>query len=350
MGISRAIAPRPKILKISNPTILAPPARGAAQAFATRSAAITVPAAGSTASRGLPALSQMTMHPNAAAATASSAPLILSQRTMHPNAATASAVASGHREVRVISPARNATASRTPPSRAEKVPPAAIATAGAPGHVTFFKGDNENPLDEGGLWSPLDTAFPRPELQRKSNTARAVGTTDAYAFSVYDGLAAMTDMEVSAKISTIPAASREALVMARLKDIGSGTWDGYAAIAQGVSSLRIYRFTNGAATLLASPSQSHVAGMWLKIRCIGTTIELWRKASDTAEWTFITSVVDATHASGKAGLGALGTDTNGPAFSAFAAGPITVPRIMVTVPAPGRDATAARTPPVIVIS
>ena len=113
------------------------------------------------------------------------------------------------------------------------------------------------------------------------------------------------DCEVYCTVSTLPGAGNPTELYARLASPGSAAVDGYSVMFwHSDSVLRVYRYDNGATTQLgADISRTSVAGDSFGMQIIGSTIEVWYKASGGV-WSSYGTRTDSTYsAEGNLGVG-----------------------------------------------
>lgn len=157
-----------------------------------------------------------------------------------------------------------------------------------------------NNADLGSNWTnPVDNND--CALQIVSNTARVTSTsTDCSEYWNVGNLG--PDVEAYATITT--KAGGLFYLYCRLQSEGTSGVDGYLAYASDAADLiRLYRLDNNVLTQLATAAQLWADGDALGISCVGTTIQVWRKATGGGSWTLIHSQTDSTYqAAGKVGL------------------------------------------------
>lgn len=118
------------------------------------------------------------------------------------------------------------------------------------------------------------------------------------------------------------------IAIARAAQSGDANFDNYAAATDGSTGAAHTDLAvnlNGAPTILRNFAATFVAGDSIEIQVVGTTIEVWKQASGGARSSLGTQV-NATHASGSAGLGAY--DVAGgttPQIASWESGSFTVP-------------------------
>ncbi|MBA2741912.1 MAG: hypothetical protein H0U46_07865 [Actinobacteria bacterium] len=348
MGIASARAPVPLIQKISFPAIAPPAALAIATRYATtrNEKTIAVPVASASAARGNIAFSQRTIYPIAAAGSATGGRPVLSQATplVLPATATASRPAPVPL-VRVIGVPTLATASRTPPKRMEIV--AAPAIASDFGLRTIFAGPDESPLSDGGVWTAL--ASDHVQLARIGSALKRTGAGTGRSSRLYN--TSYSDVEAGVLLASNFPSSGSIGVLARVQGEGGvNIYDGYLAYID-ATTVKLYRTTNSADTFLGSSGTIAFTalGTWLKIVCRGTRIEAWYKPPGGV-WTLAAGVTDATYASGKIGVIFFNPTSSLPEVKGFFAQALSEPVVRIDVPTPARLATAARTPPAVVIS
>jgi hypothetical protein len=114
--------------------------------------------------------------------------------------------------------------------------------------------------------------------------------------------------EVYATIADPPDAGGFVLLLARIKDIGASTWDGYYLFWVSSSGWEIRRVDNNAATTIAGPTAGAlVAGDKMGFELIGSTLTGYRFTGGS--WVSVLSVVDATYLT--AGFIGFGLDDTG---------------------------------------
>lgn len=86
-------------------------------------------------------------------------------------------------------------------------------------------------------------------------------------------------------------------VIARLKDVGTSTWDGYQVGINADGTINLGRRDDGTWIPLDSASVTVQTGDSVGIRCVGSRIEAWHKPVG-GSWTLRLSVADTTYAAG----------------------------------------------------
>lgn len=164
--------------------------------------------------------------------------------------------------------------------------------------VSNFTGADENPLSEGGNWGNLDSAG--SPLQRISSAASGGAVANCRSYWVPANFG--PDVDVAVTISTLSGNSVG--LLARIQgEGGAATYDGYQIDAT-TAGCSIYRATDaGLLFLLGQSLIGFVSGDKLGMRCVGSTIQVWRQPSGSPNWYLLLAVVDATYASaGKIGV------------------------------------------------
>ena len=196
-------------------------------------------------------------------------------------------------------PASN-EASATP---AAIVPPASPLVA-----VDSFNRANENPLTDSARWSNsiVGGTTERGFIVSSNTLACSLSTTcTAWRNNAQYG----PDVEVWAKITTLPGTGNALRLYARLQQAGTAGFDGYmlrTTQLAGTDEVYLEREDNGAITRLATLSQELAAGDTLLLRAAGSTVEAWR--NNGSSWSRLGSATDSTYAAtGAAGIGLRGT-------------------------------------------
>lgn len=148
------------------------------------------------------------------------------------------------------------------------------------------------PWGDGSYYGGIYAAFAVVSNTIKSDGSG--GSGGQFVDAWYDCLFS-ADQEAYCTASAL-AANDQVEVTARLTDLGnSSTWNGYAVMIRNSSSeAKIFRYTDGASSVLWQGTQAFAAGDSLGIRCVGPLIQYWYKAS-AGSWTKIAQVVDYTH-------------------------------------------------------
>jgi Putative Ig domain len=173
-----------------------------------------------------------------------------------------------------------------------------------------FNRPNEDPLSQGGAWSPLD---PRGSccgphvLSVVSNAAENIRTTSGGAISYRNQAFPLVDLELYATVAAKPSDGRSVAIIFSLREEGGATsWDGYYLGWQanaGVDTFDIHRCENNTTcTTVGGPVPLEMsAGDKLMVRRIGPVIEGWVFQSGT--WSRQISIEDPAGWTGaKAGL------------------------------------------------
>ena len=184
----------------------------------------------------------------------------------------------------------------TPPP----TPPAVPAT----GFLDQFERANEDPLSQGGAWSPTPLFGSGQTLEVLSNMAgqneAEVAEANSFRMDEITG-----DAEVHARIANVPNNNQWFYLYLHLREAGTAGVDGYRAnwfhwIS--TDGLYIQKITNGVATTIAGPLAMDPAnGDTLLLRRFGLALELWRKNAGT--WTKLLTALDPDYNSGRLGLG-----------------------------------------------
>lgn len=208
---------------------------------------------------------------------------------------------------RRYAPRLDRAAGRIVEDPAEPLPPqthilhlaGASPAAFAPPVIDNFNRAN-GPLIDGVSWAQNE----EPGGIITANQLGADGTN--YVDCYYAAAQFGPDVDVAISMPTKMPDTRYLALIARLRDPGAGTWDGYQVTmlpVSGTDTVEIRRTDNGIDTVLgAVVSQEWAAGDSLGLRCFGSSIELWRKPSG-GDWTQLATRTDSTYgAAGYVGL------------------------------------------------
>jgi len=172
---------------------------------------------------------------------------------------------------------------------------------------------NEDPLSQGGAWSPTPISGSGLTLEVLSNLAGhnegAFAPGDSYRSTDISG-----DAEVYATLQDIPDNNEPVYLYLHLQDVGGPNWDGYRItlerwVTSVADTVKIQKVLNGTATDLASTGLGNPAvgkpdlqdnDVFL-LRRASNNLELWRKNSGT--WKKLLSASDAAFTHGMLGLG-----------------------------------------------
>jgi RHS repeat-associated protein len=188
------------------------------------------------------------------------------------------------------------TGSTTPPPTPPSVPTTGV--------LDGFERANEDPLSQGGSWSPTPISGAGETLEV---LALAAGQNEGETVQAnsFRSPEITGDAEVHARIAATPDNNQWFYLYLHVQQPGTAGWDGYrAAWFHWISTdgLYIQRVDNGVATTIAGPlALDPAVGDSLLMRRFGTALELWRKNSAT--WTKLLSTLDTSYTSGKLGLG-----------------------------------------------
>ena len=183
-------------------------------------------------------------------------------------------------------------------------PIAAVAPTSLPAPLDDFNRANENPLSDAGRWSNSIIPGESGHYVTSNQLACSVATTcTAWRNNAQFG----PDVEVWARLSTLPGVNNQLRLYARLQMPGNSA--GYLLRTNqlsGTDEVWVERF-NGNATRLATIPQELSAGDIVLLRAKGSTIEAWRMPSG-GSWSRIGVVQDSTYpASAYVGVGLRGT-------------------------------------------
>ncbi len=225
-----------------------------------------------------------------------------------------------------------------PLSNGASATPVALVTPAAP--LTILDGfnrPNENPLSDQGRWSNSIVAGENGHNVTSNQLACSVTTTcTAWRNNAQYG----PDVEVYARLSTLPGANNQLRLYARLQLPGQNGYLMWANQLSGTDEVWLDRFTGGAGIRLLTISQELTAGDVMLLRVHGTSIEAWRH-NGTA-WSRLGVVQDATHGSaGYVGVGLRGTTGRVDDFGARGLGPSSPPGVPTTLSAAPGDARVA---------
>lgn len=155
----------------------------------------------------------------------------------------------------------------------------------------FNRADQRPP---GGDWATTELNGSTTDVEVIANQLRSGNPSqNCYLNTVYG-----PDTEVYIEIPTLPNAGSYIAIWARLKDLGSAAWDGYAIVviqgAPWVWSIR--RYDNGTGTVLGANinGPNLTAGDSVGLEVIGDGISAYHKTGGT--WTLVGSRTDATYA------------------------------------------------------
>jgi fibronectin type 3 domain-containing protein len=238
--------------------------------------------------------------------------------------------------------ALNANGEGAASNEASATPIAAVAPTSLPAPLDDFNRANENPLSDQGRWSNSVIPGESGHYVTSNQLACSVATTcTAWRNNAQFG----PDVEVWARLSTLPGVNNQLRLYARLQMPGSSA--GYLLRTNqlsGPDEVWLERF-NGGATRLATIPQELAAGDIVLLRVKGSTIEAWRQPSG-GSWSRIGVVQDATYsASAYVGVGLRGTTGRLDDFGARTLGvaPATPPTAPQNLQATGGNAQVALT-------
>ena len=173
--------------------------------------------------------------------------------------------------------------------------------------VDDFDRGFENPLSDAGRWS---------------NGVNGSGETGLYVPSTWLACSRSTtctswrnaaqygpDVEVWARIGTLPGDNNHIRLNARLQGVGTSTYDGYMLRTNqlaGTDQIWVERIDNGTFVNRLTINQELAVGDILLLRVQGSKLEVWRNRSSA--WSRLGVVTDATYgAAGLVGVGLRGT-------------------------------------------
>ena len=170
--------------------------------------------------------------------------------------------------------------------------------------LTDFTGVDENPLSDGGNWSPIST-LGTSGLKRISNTVGGVAAGDCGSYWIPSTFG--PDVEAYLTMGTVGGSL--GIFLRVQQPGGSNTFDGYRVRGNSSgSAASIERMDNATGTPLSAPGAAWAAGDLIGMRCTGSRIELWRKPVATGIWGLLASATDTTYPlAGNIGVYANGT-------------------------------------------
>ena len=170
-----------------------------------------------------------------------------------------------------------------------------------------FDRPNESPLSGGGAWGTGANGSGERCLKVVSNQLASNKSTTCTSFR--SGTQYGPDVEVSARVSTLPGSGNHVRLKGRLQQPGTSGYDGYMLRTNqlaGTDELYLERIDNGAILRLRTATKELAAGDTLLLRIRGSSLEAWVKSGGA--WTLVTSVVDTRYAgAGYVGVGLRGT-------------------------------------------
>ena len=174
--------------------------------------------------------------------------------------------------------------------------------------VDGFDRANESPLVGGWTNGISATGGVETGLNVTSNTLACSKSTTCTAWRTTPQYG--PDVEVWARVSTLPGTNNHIRLYARLQGPGASTYDGYMLrtneLAGATDQIFIERIDNGSIVNRLTVNQELAVGDVLLLRAKGSSLEIWRNAAST--WTRLGVVSDTTYAAaGYAGIGLRGT-------------------------------------------
>ncbi len=177
-------------------------------------------------------------------------------------------------------------------------------TLPATGVLDAFERGDEDPLSQGGAWSPTSVSGAGETLEVISLAAGQnegeVVQANSFRQSELTG-----DAEVHARIARVPENDQVSYLYLNLQQAGTAGFDGYRMrwyhwiVAD---QLSIEKIVDGVATSLVGPiGLDPATGDTLLLRRVGAALELWRKSAGA--WSKLLTSADLSFSSGKLGLG-----------------------------------------------
>ena len=192
------------------------------------------------------------------------------------------------------------TASATTPALPPALPLEPLPT------LDSFNRRNENPLRDGGRWSNGIGGSAETGLRVQGNAVECTKTTTCTAWR--NDATFGPDVEVWARVTTLPGTNNQFRLYARLQDPVAATQNGYMLRFNqlaGTDQVLLERLDAGAIDTRLTVSQELAAGDTVLLRVKGSTLEAWLKRAST--WTLLGSVGDSTYAAaGRVGIGIRG--------------------------------------------
>jgi hypothetical protein len=180
--------------------------------------------------------------------------------------------------------------------------------------VDNFNRADENPLSDGGRWSPLNGYALKVVSGQLASTN---STAQAWRNDVRYGL----DQDVKVTIAVKPGsgAYNGDFVRMYVRLQMPNIWDGYALRlynnTSGTDQIILERFTGGSATTMATFNQEVFPGDKLRLRAVGSTIEAW--INNSGAWVELGFATDSTYLGvGYVAVGIRGTTARLDDFSA----------------------------------
>ena len=204
---------------------------------------------------------------------------------------------------------------------------------------TFNRADET--LSDAGRWTNGIGGSSETGLSVSSNTLACTVSTTCTAWR--NNAQYGPDVEVWAKIATLPGAGNALRLYARLQQPGSGAFDGYMLRTNelaGPDEVYLEREDNGAITRLLTLTQDLSAGDTLLLRAKGSILEVWR--NNGSSWSRLGLAVDSTYATiGSAGIGLRGTSGRLDDFGARTLGGASAPTAPLSLQATSGNAQVA---------
>jgi fibronectin type 3 domain-containing protein len=174
----------------------------------------------------------------------------------------------------------------------------------------------ENPLSDAGRWSNGINGSIETGLYTTSNQLACSKTSTCTAWR--NAAQYGPDVEVWARLSTLPGANNQLRLLARIQQPGTSTYDGYMLRPNqlaGTDQILFERVDNGAIVNLLTVNQEFAAGDVFLLRVKGSTVEAWRH--DGSTWSRLGTISDSTYPNvGSAGIGMRGTTGRADDFGA----------------------------------
>jgi hypothetical protein len=169
--------------------------------------------------------------------------------------------------------------------------------------VDAFDRGNENPL--AGGWTNGIGGSGETGLRVTSNELAC--TRNGVCSAWRPGLGG-PDVEVWARVTTLPGRNNEIRLLGRVQQPGSAAYDAYMLSAiqrNGTDEVLLQRVDNGAITTRLTMPQELAVGDTLLLRVRGSALEAWLRRGTT--WTRLGVVNDSTYAgAGQVGVGIRG--------------------------------------------
>jgi hypothetical protein len=135
-------------------------------------------------------------------------------------------------------------------------------------------------------------------VQTNALTGAAVADT----FGYFNTVSPVADVEIQAKIATLPAATHSCYLGWRTRDLAgtsaptsAATWTGYFLQISSAGILTINVYNGSVVTKVADIDDILAAGDTIGVRMQGTVIEVYLDVGSAGDWRMIASVADITY-------------------------------------------------------